>query len=100
MSYKVKYLETVRSDRADIKTYLDQYSSVAARKLFAKIKQKMLLVKGNPYMYRTYERRPQFRVMVVDDYLVFYKVNEEHNIIEVHRVLHGMLDIEQQLPTS
>ena len=97
MKYSVKYLETVRHDRDAIKAYLDQYSTTAAKKLFDKIKGKMELVKTNPYMYVSYERRPQFRRIVVDNYLLFYKVIEESKIIEVHHIFHGMIDVEQYL---
>ena len=97
MKYSVKYLETARHDRNLIKAYLDQYSATAAKRLFGRIKSKIELVKTNPYMYKSYARRPQFRCMVVNDYLVFYKVNEESSILEVHHILHGTMDIEQYL---
>jgi plasmid stabilization system protein ParE len=32
--------------------------------------------------------------MVVEDYLVFYRVSEKDKVIEVHHILHGMKDIE------
>jgi len=95
MKYKVRYLETVRHDREVIKAYLDLYSSTAAKRLFDKIKYKMELAKANPYMYEAYRGRPQFRRVVVGDYLVFYKVFEERKTIEVHHILHGMMNIEQ-----
>ena len=91
------YLSTARQDREAIKKYLDQYSLTAAGRLFEKIKARMELVKENPYMCAVYERRPAFRRMVVDDYLIFYKVNEEKRRIEVHRILHGSMDSEHHL---
>ena len=97
VKYKVKYLITAVYDRDTIKAYLDQYSPSAAKKLFEKIKSNMELAKENPYMYEAYERRPQFRRMVVEDYLVFYKVKEEERIIEVHHIFHGMINIERHL---
>ena len=98
MKYRVKYLVTARHDREAIKAYLSQYSLSAARRLFDKIKRNMEFVKDNPYIYEVYKRRPQFRRMVVEEYLVFYKVNEDTRIVEVHRILHGMMDIEQNVP--
>ena len=97
MKYKAKYLITAVYDRDTIKAYLDHYSPAAAKRLFDKIKSNMELVKENPYMYEVYERRPQFRRMVVEDYLVFYKVNEEERTIEVHHIFHGKMSIEQHL---
>ena len=97
MKYTVKYFQTARTDRSIIKSYLSQFSSTAYTRLFEKIKDKIEITKNNPYIYPSYEHRPQFRRIVVDDYLVFYKVNEESKTIEVYRILHGMMDIEQIL---
>ena len=97
MKYKTKYLITAGYDRDAIKAYLDQYSPVAAKRLFSKIKNNLELVKENPYMYEAYGRRPQFRRMVVEDYLVFYKVIEEEKMIEIHHIFHSMINIEQRL---
>lgn len=97
MGYRVKYLITAKHDRETIKAYLNQFSVAAAKKLFDRIKHNMELVKKNPYMYESYERRPQFRRMVVGDYLVFYKISEQEKTIEVHHILHGMIDLEQYL---
>ena len=97
MKYSVRYLSTAGHDRDVIKAYLDQYSGSAAGRLFGKIKRNMEYAKENPYMYSVYERRPQFRRMVVEGYVLFYKVNEDEKIIEVHHILHGSMDIEKQL---
>lgn len=95
MKYRVRYLSTAREDRETIKRHLNQFSSTAFRRLFTKIKRNMVLVKENPEIYEVYNRRQQFRRMVVGDYLVFYRVNEAEKIIEVHRMLHGAMDIER-----
>ena len=97
MKYKAKYLITAKHDREAIKVYLDQFSSTAAKKLFDRIRSRIEYVKENPYMCEVYKRRPQFRKMVVGDYLVFYKVNEDESMVEVHHIFHGMTDIEHHL---
>ena len=97
MKYKAKFLITAKYDQGAIKAYLNQYSLTAAKRLFNKIKGNLELVKENPYMYEAYERRPQFRRMVVEDYLVFYKVREEEKIIEIHHIFNSMMNIEQYL---
>jgi len=97
MKYKVKYLDTVRHDREAIKKYMSQYSSTAAKRLFERVKAKVERVKENPHMYEVYWRRPQFRRIVVGDYVVFYRIVESENVVEVHHILHGMMDIEQRL---
>ena len=97
MKYKAKFLIAARYDREAIKAYLNQYSLTAAKRLFDKIKSNLELVKENPYIYEAYERRPQFRKMVVEDYLVFYKVIKEEKTIEIHRILNSMMNVEQYL---
>ena len=57
--YKVSYLVTARQDRVAIKSYLDQYSSIAAMRLFRKIKDKGI-IKTEPRPSRT-----RFLVMIL-----------------------------------
>ena len=97
MKYKAKYLSTARKDREEIKAYLNQFSSKAYARLVGKIRRNIEYAKTNPYMYEVYERRPKFRRMVVEDYLVFYKINESERLIEVHHILHGMIDIQSTI---
>jgi len=97
MKYKAKYLVTARQDREAIKAHLNQFSTKAAARIFAKIKRNIEYAKSNPYIYEVYERRPKFRRMVVEDYLLFYRVNEKEKLIEVHHILHGMVDIKSAI---
>ena len=50
-----------------------------------------------PKMHPVYEDFPDFRKIVMEDYLVFYLVNEEKKIIEIHRLIHGKIDLKKQL---
>lgn len=43
-----------------------------------------------PEMYPVYESNPEYRAAVlIYDYAVFYKIDEEKNAINVYRVLHS-----------
>jgi len=97
MKYRAKYLITAKQDREAIKEYLNQFSTKAAARVFAKIKRNVEYAKSNPYIYEVYERRPNFRRIVVEDYLVFYQVNEKERLIEIHHILHGMIDIQSAI---
>lgn len=48
-------------------------------------------------MCEIYHLDPQYRKMVVDQYLVFYRVNEDAQIVEIHRVLRGSWNLPQYL---
>jgi len=94
MKYRAKYFITAKQDREAIKAYLNQFSPKAYNRLVAKIKRNIEYAKSNPYMYEVYESRPNFRRIVVEDYLVFYKVNERERLLEVHHILHGKIDLQ------
>ena len=97
MKYRVKWLPAAIHNREEAKKYLDQYSPTAYKRIFGKIKANMELVKIHPYMFEAYERRAKYRRMVIEDYILFYKVYEAERKIEVVRILHGAVDIESQL---
>jgi plasmid stabilization system protein ParE len=61
------------------------------------LKKKTSRLKDYPYSCPEYEDDPDYRRLVVGDYLVFYKVNEDDKTIEVHRILHGSQNIQKQL---
>jgi plasmid stabilization system protein ParE len=48
-----------------------------------------------PYMYPAYEYFPDYRKIVIGNYLAFYTVNEEDKTIEIHRILPGIWDLSQ-----
>lgn len=50
-----------------------------------------------PKMCEIYRLDPAYRRMVVDQYLVFYRVNDEIKTVEVHRVLRGAWNLPQYL---
>jgi addiction module RelE/StbE family toxin len=97
MRVEIIYLPTSISDQADIKTHLSQFYPGTAKRFFALLKKKINRLKTYPYSCPIYEDFPDYRKLVVGDYLVFYIVHEETNTIEVHRILHGSRDISQIL---
>ena len=48
-------------------------------------------------MCELYHLDPTYRRMVVDQYLVFYRVNDETKAVEIHRVLRGTWNLPQYL---
>ncbi|GHV87168.1 hypothetical protein AGMMS50255_4640 [Spirochaetia bacterium] len=93
MKYKIVYLELAREDVREIKAYLAQFYPSTPVKFLSALKKQIENLTDNPYMYEAYADNPSYRRMVVSDYLVFYKVNDEKRIIAIHRVLHGARDI-------
>lgn len=62
-----------------------------------KVQTNRLWSRDFPYSCPIYEDDPDYRTLVVGDYLVFYMVNEDDKIVEIHRIFHGSKDTKQQL---
>jgi plasmid stabilization system protein ParE len=50
-----------------------------------------------PEMFPVYPDVPSFRFIVVEDYLVFYKVKHEDELVEIHRLICGRMDVPAHL---
>ena len=96
MAMRLEYIFTFFNDIAEVTTYLEEYSQKAKR-IFEKIDKKLSNLLTNPKLYPVYENFTEFRKIVVEDYLVFYKISENSNVIEVHRLIYGKMDIPNHL---
>jgi len=67
------------------------------RGTFEDMDRKLSNLIDNPELYPIYEDFPEFRRIVVEDYLVFYTINERTENIEVHRLVYGKMDVPKQL---
>jgi len=76
--------------------HLAEYPQMAAR-IFAKADKLLRNLEDMPEIYPVYQDVPTFRFIVVEDYLIFYKVNHRDRIVEVHRMLYGRMDIPKHL---
>jgi plasmid stabilization system protein ParE len=97
MSYRIRYLPETLTDKAEIKAYLSQYYESTVKGFFALLKKRINRLKRFPYSCPVYEDDPDYRKMIVGDYLVFYVVNDETKIVEIHRIFHGSRDIRRNI---
>ena len=88
MMYKIRYLSGALENLIEIRKYLKEFSTETANKTLKEIKSRIANLKETPFMCEKYHDNPSYRRMVISNYLVFYVVNEETHIIEIHRVLH------------
>ena len=100
MKYRIRYLPDTVTDREAIKDYLSRYYAGTVKRFFALLKEKIARLKEYPYSCPIYEDDPDYRRLVVGDYLVFYMVREDAKIVEIHRIFHGSRDISKQLDNS
>jgi len=97
MKYRIEFLPEAQADAEEIRQYLLQFYENTPRKFFALLKTKINNLKSNPYLYSRHKERKSYRKFTVKDYLVFYKVNDEQQIIEIHRIIHGSRDISRYI---
>ena len=93
MKHKLVFLPKTIEDRTAIKVYLSQFYPGTAKKFFAMLRKKVARLRDFPLSCPIYEDNPKYRKLVVGDYLVFYTVNEDAKLVEVHRSLHGSRNI-------
>ena len=97
MNYRLKYMEDTIADRDKIKAHLSKFYPGTAKRFFSLLKKKTTRLKTYPESCPVYEDDPDYRRLVVGDYLVFYMINDNAKTVEIHRILHGSMDISQHL---
>ncbi|MDY5549138.1 MAG: type II toxin-antitoxin system RelE/ParE family toxin [Faecalibacterium longum] len=97
MTYKIKYLPLAVQDLNEIARYLSGFYPKTASRVLKELREKITKLGDTPKMCEVYCPDPAYRRMVVDQYLVFYRVNDEIKTVEVHRVLRGTWNLPQYL---
>ena len=95
MMYKIKYLPLAVQDLNEIARYLSGFYPKAASRVLKEMRDKITKLGDNPKMCEIYPLDPVYRKMVIDQYLVFYQVNESARIVEIHRILRGSWNLPQ-----
>jgi len=90
-------MEDTISDRDNIKGHLSKFYPDTTKRFFTMLKKKTTRLKTYPESCPIYEDDPDYRKLVAGDYLVFYMINEKEKMVEIHRILHGSMDISQHL---
>jgi plasmid stabilization system protein ParE len=93
--YTVRLLSIAEQDLAELVSYLAAENPQAATQILDRIEARLQTLTALPFAGRVPHDLKLtalgYRVLVIDNYLVFYKV--KGTIILVHRVLHGARDI-------
>jgi plasmid stabilization system protein ParE len=98
--FAVNILEQAECDIDEICAYVSQWSANAAGHFLDDIGAGLKKISENPRIYPRYPQHRDYRSMLVHNYLVFYKIDDEDNTVNVYRVLHGKRDIANILETS
>ena len=95
MKYKIEFSIEARSDLKGIIKYIKvnlKQTNIAVD-LSNKIKEKIKLISENPKIYSfindKYISKFYIRKAVVDNYLIFYKVLENDEVVQIVRIMYG-----------
>ena len=100
MEYRLEYLPSAVADILEIEAGLYEFSPSAADRFTNEVDKHTETLMRHPFMYQIYEDDDNFRSMpLCYNYRVFYHVDEENKTIKIHRVLHGMRDLKNELYT-
>ena len=91
--YIIEYSKDSRQDLMDIKRYIkyNLQEPTIANNLITKIRKEIDKLANDPEIYPivddVYIKKLEIRKIIVDNYIVFYRV--QNNIVEIVRVIYG-----------
>ena len=97
MKYKVRFSPFAKEDKKEIKAYLSKFYPETPHRFYASLKEHIANLKENPYIYPEYPENTDYRRMFVGNYIVFYKVNDAEQQIDIYRILRASWDLPKYL---
>ena len=92
--YTVRLLRIAEDDFNEIIAYIAAENRAAAEMIATKIERNLTRLSFYPYFGKIQKDeelgRLGYRFLVVEDYLIFYTIEEQ--IILIHRIIHGARD--------
>jgi plasmid stabilization system protein ParE len=95
--YSVKLLGVAEDDLDEICEYLSRFYPGTVGRFLDTLEKSFDNVAHNPRMYQPYEWNKEYRRIVVGDYLVFYKTDDNEKRVNVYRILRGKRNIPEYL---
>ena len=86
MVYRIKFMEDTVADRDHIKAYLSKFYPGTEKRFFSLLRKKIARLKSFPFSCLEYEDDVDYRILVVNDYLVFRGAKTRR---DYRRVLYG-----------
>ena len=106
MTYEVRSTARARVDMKNIYSYIADtlLEPVIAEKQYSRIEKAVYSLDTMPERFRRYETEPwrsrNLRIMPVDNYLVFYTVDNKNQTVTVARIIYGARDTENELEST
>ena len=94
--YVIRYLPIAQDDLISIYDWIAKDSPSRASSFVEKVDKRIGALAQSPFLGRT-PRHPrlreyEYRTLILDSYLVFYKIRNQ--VIEIHRVVHASRNLD------
>ena len=94
--YEIRYIPIAVEDLLSIYDWIADDSPNRAAAFVEKIDKKILNLENHPQLGRMPRNEKLklfgYRVLIIDSFLIFYKVHSQ--VIEIHRVVHGSRNLD------
>lgn len=93
--YKIQFSKDARKDLIDAYSYIkyNLQEPTIAKKLINKIRKEIYKLQDNPTIYAIIKdeiiKKREIRKITVNNYIVFYRVKEDGNIVEIVRIMYA-----------
>lgn len=102
-TYKIVIERTAENDLNDILSHISNtlHEPTIAKKLYNEIKEKFSNLKNMPHRHKIVNEEPYrslgIRMLLIENYIAFYVVDEEHKTVHIFRILYNRRDWQQIL---
>ena len=98
MPYKIKKLPSFDKSAFQADSDLYALSPNAADRFYYDYNKKIGLINENPYIFKAFDDDPYFRsAPLVYGYRLFYHIDDQSEIVVLHRVIHGAMNLQTHL---
>jgi plasmid stabilization system protein ParE len=86
-------LDEAVSDVESILTYLSLFYPGTPQKFLNDLELAKENLATSPYIYPVYENDSDYRKLVLSNHIIFYTVNDEKLLVEIHRIIRASWNI-------
>jgi plasmid stabilization system protein ParE len=95
--YDIVFLPAANQDLEEIADYLAGYYESTVTKFRAALLKKIESIRRNPYICQKSRYSDKYRRAIINDYVLYYAIDEDKNLITVYLVIHVSRDVERYL---
>ena len=93
--YEILISDSAINDMRDMIDILSEYYSGTAVRKYDAIMENISKLAKFPYMCEVYHKRPQYRRLAVEDYLIFYTADDKSKTVHIYRILYARRNISE-----